>query len=59
MYRAVGEDSFAPKIGFASRYGIIANPYEHNDAAGARAGKGLGQGENRYYRKFAVANLTG
>jgi len=59
MYRAVGEDSFAPKIGFASRYGIIANPYEHNDASGARAGKGLGQGENRYYRKFAVANLTG
>ena len=59
MYRAVGEDSFAPKIGFASRYGIIANPYEHNDASGARAGKGLGQGENRYYRKFAVASLTG
>jgi hypothetical protein len=59
MYRAVGEDSFAPKIGFASRYGIIANPYEHNDASGARAGKGLGQGENRYYRKFAVSNLTG
>ena len=59
MYRAVGEDTFAPKIGFASRYGIIANPYEHNDANGARAGKGLGQGENRYFRKFAVANLTG
>ena len=59
MYRSVGEDTFAPKIGFASRYGIIANPYEHNDANGVRAGKGLGQGENRYFRKFAVANLTG
>ena len=59
MYRAVGEDTFAPKIGFASRYGIIANPFEHNDKDGPRAGKGLGQGENRYYRKFAVANLTG
>jgi hypothetical protein len=59
MYRAVGEDSFAPKIAFARRYGIIANPNEHNDASGARAGKGLGQGENRYYRKFAVASLTG
>lgn len=59
MYRAVGEDTFAPKIGFASRYGIIANPYEHNNASGARPGKGLGQGENRYFRKFAIANLQG
>lgn len=59
MYRAQGEDTFAPKIGFASRYGIIANPYEHNNASGERPGKGLGQGENRYFRKFAVRNIQG
>jgi hypothetical protein len=59
MYRANSEDTFAPKIGFATRYGIIANPFEHNDINGARAGKGLGQGENRYFRKFAVGNIQG
>lgn len=60
MVRAVGEDSFQPRIGFATRYGIIANPYSSTLANGnAKAGKGLGQGENEYFRKFAVANLTG
>ena len=60
MYRAVGEDSFQPRIGFATRYGIIANPYESTLANGnARPGKGLGQGENRYFRKFAISNLQG
>lgn len=60
MYRATGEDSFQPRIGFATRYGVIANPFESTLANGdAKAGKGLGQGENSYFRKFAVANLTG
>ncbi|MDX1532709.1 MAG: hypothetical protein R3230_00725 [Nitrosopumilaceae archaeon] len=59
MYRAQGEDNFNPKVGFATRYGIIANPFEHNDINGARPGKGLGQGENRYFRKFAVSNIQG
>lgn len=60
MVRAVGEDSFQPRIGFQTRYGVIANPYSSTLANGdAKAGKGLGQGENEYFRKFAVANLTG
>lgn len=60
MVRAVGEDSFQPRIGFATRYGVIANPYSSTNADGSsKAGKGLGQGENDYFRKFAVANLTG
>jgi hypothetical protein len=60
MVRAVGEDSFQPRIGFQTRYGVIANPYSSTLANGdAKAGKGLGQGENDYFRKMAVANLTG
>ena len=60
MVRATGEDSFQPRIGFATRYGIVANPFESTLANGStKAGKGLGQGENSYYRKVAVTNITG
>lgn len=60
MVRAVGEDSFQPRIGFATRYGVIANPFSSTLANGsAKAGAGLGQGENEYFRKFAVSSLTG
>lgn len=62
MYRTVGEDTFQPAIGFATRYGIIANPFDHNylnaGVPTAKAGKGLGVGENSYFRKFAVGSLT-
>jgi hypothetical protein len=57
MYRAIGEDSFQPRIGIATRYGVVANPFSANTASGEKAGKGLGQGENPYYRKFAVSGL--
>ena len=60
MVRAVGEDSFQPRIGFATRYGIVANPFSATEVGGAaKAGKGLGQGENDYFRKMQVTNLTG
>jgi hypothetical protein len=59
MYRGQGENTFNPIMGFATRYGVIANPFAANTASGAKSGKGLGQGENPYYRKFAVANITG
>ena len=54
MVRAVGENSFQPKIGFKTRYGIVANPFAD--------GKGQGMGNlhinaNRYYRRVAVKNL--
>lgn len=54
MVRAVGQDSFQPKIGFKTRYGIVANPY----AGGAAVQSGaLIANSNVYYRRFAVANL--
>jgi hypothetical protein len=54
MVRAVGQDTFQPKIGFKTRYGIVANPF----AEGTNAGLGaLTVNANRYYRKVKVANL--
>jgi hypothetical protein len=54
MVRAVGENSFQPKIGFKTRYGIVANPY----AEGTNQGLGrLQTNQNRYYRRVAVKNL--
>ena len=55
MVRAIGEDTFQPKIGFKTRYGMVANPF----AKGSLQGNGeLGAGTNNvYYRKVIVANL--
>jgi len=54
MVRAVGQDTFQPKIGFKTRYGIVANPF----AEGTNAGLGrLLANSNRYYRRVKVANL--
>jgi hypothetical protein len=60
MVRATGEDSFQPRVGFSTRYGMVANPFASTLANGdAKAGKGLGQGENPYFVKFAISNLNG
>jgi hypothetical protein len=54
MVRAVDPSSFQPKIGFKTRYGMVANPF----AEGATAGSGaLTVNSNVYYRKMLVANL--
>jgi hypothetical protein len=54
MVRAVGENSFQPKIGFKTRYGMVANPF----AEGTNQGLGaLTVNSNRYYRRVAVKNL--
>ena len=54
MVRAVGENSFQPKIGFKTRYGLVANPF----AEGTTQGQGrLLVNANRYYRRVAVKNL--
>jgi hypothetical protein len=54
MVRAVGENSFQPKIGFKTRYGLVANPF----AEGTTQGQGrLLVNSNRYYRRVAVKNL--
>jgi len=56
MVRAVGENSFQPKIGFKTRYGMVANPFATNDANGVAARLGTGDG-NIYYRLTKVTNL--
>lgn len=54
MVRAVDTSTFQPKIGFKTRYGIVANPF----AAGTSQGSGAIQAmSNVYYRAFKIANL--
>jgi hypothetical protein len=54
MVRAVDPNTFQPKIGFKTRYGMVANPFTTLDAA---SGDGLSYGNNYYYRRVAVTNL--
>ena len=59
MVRAVGENSFQPKIGFKTRYGLVSNPFA-NETGSANNGAGDGSltaNANRYYRHVIVANL--
>ena len=54
MVRAVGENTFQPKIGFKTRYGLVANPF----AEGTEESLGrLAVNRNRYYRRVKVQNL--
>jgi hypothetical protein len=53
MVRAVGQDTFQPKIAFKTRYGMVANPFATSAADGVVAFAN----KNIYYRKFAIANL--
>ena len=54
MVRAVDQATFQPKIGFKTRYGMVANPF----ATGLTTGNGaLNPRTNVYYRIFAVKNL--
>ena len=60
MVRAVGEDTFQPKIGFKTRYGITGNPYASGVlASGTAAGDvgALDANDNVYYRRVKVTNL--
>jgi len=52
MVRAVDHDTFQPKIGFKTRYGMVANPFAESTVLGTLGG-------NQYYRIFAVKNLHG
>ena len=54
MVRAVGENTFQPKIGFKTRYGMVANPFAEGKTQGEG---GLTVNKNRYYRRVAVKNL--
>ena len=54
MVRAVDTGTFQPKIGFKTRYGLVANPF----AEGTDQGLGrLDSQSNNYYRGFRIANL--
>ena len=53
MVRAVGENTFQPKIGFKTRYGMVSNPF-----VGATPANGLAAVKtNQYYRIFRVDNI--
>jgi len=54
MVRAVGQDDFHPRIGFKTRYGMVANPFAEGATAGAGA---LTKDSNVYYRRIIVSNL--
>jgi len=56
MVRAVGQDTFQPKIGFKTRYGIVANPFAEGPAPVVNPGR-LQGGANRYYQRARVLNL--
>jgi hypothetical protein len=52
--RAVDQGSFQPKIGYKTRYGMVANPF----AEGSDVGLGrLAPNTNKYYRRVQVAHI--
>jgi hypothetical protein len=54
MVRAVDTNNFQPKIGFKTRYGLVANPF----AEGTTQGTGLLTAtSNNYYRAFKISNI--
>ena len=58
MVRAVGENDFAPKIGFKTRYGMVANPFSNSALTGSNPFTGaIADGTNGYYRIVKVSNL--
>jgi len=54
MVRAVDQNSFQPKIGFKTRYGMVANPFHTGEDSGTGT---LTEDSNVYYRRTVVANL--
>jgi len=56
MVRAVGENNFQPKIGFKTRYGMVANPFAEGNVSNQGLGR-LTSNSNRYYRRVQVKNL--
>ena len=59
MVRAVGQDSFQPKIGFKTRYGMVQNPFAHSDGDGSldNSGAVAAGSQNLYYRRVKVTNI--
>jgi len=58
MVRAVGQNSFQPKIGFKTRYGMVANPFATTNGLGAIDLTSPAAGnQNVYYRRVKVTNI--
>lgn len=57
MVRAVGPDTFQPKIGFKTRYGMVANPFATTNGDGVIGDRYDAGQRNIYYRIFRVKNL--
>jgi hypothetical protein len=57
MVRAIDPNSFQPKIGFKTRYGLIANPYVTGSNGYDADGDNFTAARNQYYRKTKVINL--
>ena len=59
MYRAIGQDTFQPRIGFKTRYGMVLNPFAKGLAALSSSDPhdSTNIGANAYYRRVRVANL--
>ena len=58
MVRAVGENTFQPKIGFKTRYGIASNPFHTGTVAASTDGSiAITANTNKYYRRVKVSNL--
>lgn len=60
MVRAINPDTFQPKIGFKTRYGLVQNPFGNSQQGAETTIAGtLTNHTNTYYRKFGVLNLIG
>jgi hypothetical protein len=60
MVRAVGQDTFQPKIGFKTRYGLVANPFAETGAqsgAATAVNHAGSANSNRYYQRVQVTNI--
>ena len=58
MVRAVGQDTFQPKIGFKTRYGMVQNPFANSSADGSiDITAPAAANQNFYYRRVQVTNL--
>ena len=59
MYRAIGQDTFQPRIGFKTRYGMVLNPFAKGLTALSNSDPqhSTNIGANAYYRRVRVANL--
>jgi len=56
MVRAVDPDTFQPKIGFKTRYGVVPNPFAKGATAASATGA-LEENTNVYYRRTLVQNI--